>query len=317
MGTEFVEALEKNDIQAIRNIAKSDRHNHGFLGGRLEYFARQFDINIEKPSSTLQGLEGMHAWIVEKFLPHFEGADGFEKAYEAAFFAAKQDGIAVLEMNIDVTHRSLYNGSVTTLINVLEEIHQRIAPEICFIPEIGFNRCSDVKELLDWFEPYLDAEYFQSIDLYAMESAQPIENFREIFRLAKEKGMKRKAHIGEFGPAESIVKAIEALDLDAVQHGISAADSQDVMAYLRERRIPLHICPTSNVRLGRIDRYSVHPIRTLFDNGVSVTVNSDDIAIFDTSVSDEYVHLYHANVFSASELNEIRENGLRDGDKSA
>ena len=76
------------------------------------------------------------------------------------------------------------------------------------------------------------------------------------------------------------------------------------------RRIPLHICPTSNIRLGRIHGYSVHPIRTLFDHGVSVTINSDDIAIFDTSVSEEYVHLYQANVFSASELDAIREYGL-------
>lgn len=310
MRNAFIDALNTRDMQAITRIAKSDRHNHGFLGGRLPYFAQQFGIEIEPPPSTLQGLDGMHAWFVEQFFPHFEGAAGFERTYEAAFFAAQQDGITILEMNIDVTHRSLYDGSVTTLIEVLEGIHHRIAPNIHFIPEIGFSRYSDVRELLDWFTPYLETEYFQSIDLYATEFAQPIENFREIYRLAKEKGMKRKAHIGEFGPAESLIEAIETLDLTAIQHGISAAESQDVMAYLQERQIPLHICPTSNVRLGRVEAYAVHPIRTLFDHGICVTINSDDIAIFDTSVSEEYVHLLNENVFSASELNQIRENGL-------
>lgn len=310
MGKEFVDALQKNDMQAITRIAKSDRHNHGFLGGRLDYFKRQFGIEIEEPLSSMSGLEGMHVWLAEKFFPHFEGADGFEKAYEAAFFTAKEDGIAILEMNIDVTHRALYHGSVAALIDALDGIHQRIAPEMQFIPEIGFNRNIDAKELLEWFAPYLEMEYFQSIDLYATESSQPIERFQEIYQLAKARGMKRKAHIGEFGSAGSIIEAIETLELDAIQHGISAADSQDVMRYLQERQIPLHICPTSNIRLGRIQAYSVHPIRTLFDHGVSVTINSDDIAIFDTSVSEEYVHLYQANVFSASELDAIREYGL-------
>ena len=163
------------------------------------------------------------------------------------------------------------------------------------------------------FEPYLDVEYFQSIDLYGTEFGQPIEKFCAIYKLAKEKGLKRKARVGEFGPADSIMEAIETLDLDAVQHGISAAESPEVIAYLRERQIPLHICPTSNVRLGRVDSYSVHPIRKLFDQGVTVTINSDDIAIFDASVSDEYISLYQANVFTATELNAIRMNGLQVG----
>lgn len=307
----FIEALENLDKQALKQIPKSDRHNHGFLGGRRSYFLKQFGIKIENPPDKLNGLDGMHEWISSHFFPNFTGREGFERAYEAAFFAAKQDGVSILEMNIDVTHHSLYNGSVATLVSVLDEIHHRIAPNILFIPEIGFNRENDVKELLEWFEPYLDVEYFQSIDLYGNEFGQPIENFCTIYKIAKEKGIRRKAHVGEFGPADSIMEAIETLDLDAVQHGISAAESPEVITYLRERQIPLHICPTSNVRLGRVDNYSVHPIRKLFDQGVNVTINSDDIAIFDASVSDEYISLYQANVFTAAELNVIRMNGLQ------
>ena len=310
MRKEFIEALENKDFQTIKKIEKSDLHNHGLLGGRLDYFKRRFGIDIKNPPYKLNGLEGMHTWVTEKFLPHFAGPDGFEKTYEAAFAEAKNDGIAVLEMNIDVSFRSFYDGSVKKLINVLAGIHQRIAPEIQFIPEIGFNRYVDAKKLLEWFEPYLDYDYFQSVDLYATEFCQPIENFKDIYMLAKGKGMKRKAHVGEFGSAESIVEAIETLELDAIQHGISAVDSKDVMKYLQARNITLNICPTSNIRLSRVKNYAVHPIRALFDNGVSVTINSDDIAIFDTSVSEEYLHLYNAKVFSALELNEIRENGL-------
>jgi adenosine deaminase len=306
----FNDALKNGDVQELRRFKKSDRHNHGFLGGCLDYFAREFGIYIERPPSIYQGIEELQAWVDNKFLPRFEGASGFEKTYEASFFTAKQDGVTSLEMNIDVMHTSRFNGSVGTLINVLERIHQHIAPDIQFVPEIGFNRHIDASILLEWFEPYLDYDYFQSIDLYATEFVQPIKNFKEIYKLAKEKGMKLKAHIGEFGSPESIVEAIEILDLDAVQHGIRAVESQDVMEYLKERQIPLHVCPTSNVRLGIIKDYSSHPIRTLFDYGIYVTINSDDIAAFDSSLSEEYLHLYEANLFSASELNRIRENGL-------
>ena len=130
--------------------------------------------------------------------------------------------------------------------------------------------------------------------------------------MAKDAGLRLKAHTGEWGDANSVQRAVEELGLDEVQHGIAAAEFKAVMRFLADHRIRLNICPTSNVMLGRVDSVAVHPIRKLYDAGVRVTVNTDDLLMFGQSVSDEYLNLYRAGVFSAAELDQIRQNGLRD-----
>lgn len=104
--------------------------------------------------------------------------------------------------------------------------------------------------------------------------------------------------------------AIQVLEPDTIQHGIVAAESKDLMHRLAQDGITLNICPTSNLRLRRVESYGTHPIRTLFDAGVSVTINSDDIMLFESNVTDEYFQLFDHEVFSANELNSIRINGL-------
>ena len=122
--------------------------------------------------------------------------------------------------------------------------------------------------------------------------------------------MKLKAHVGEFGGAEEVRRTIEVLDLDEVQHGIAAAESVEVMQWLSEHQIRLNVCPTSNVMLGGVPDLASHPIRVLFDSGVPVTINTDDLMIFGQSVSEEYRNLYQAGVFSAEELEDIRRASL-------
>ena len=107
-------------------------------------------------------------------------------------------------------------------------------------------------------------------------------------------------------------RAVEELELDEVQHGIAAAQSSSVMKFLADNRIRLNICPTSNVLLGRVESLAVHPIRKLYDAGVKVTVNTDDVLVFGQSVSDEFLNLYRAGLFGAAELDELRQNGLSD-----
>jgi hypothetical protein len=121
-----------------------------------------------------------------------------------------------------------------------------------------------------------------------------------------------EAHVGEWGSADSVQRAVEELELDEVQHGIAAAQSTSVMKFLADNRIRLNICPTSNVLLGRADSLAGHPIRKLYDAGVKVTINTDDVLVFGQSVSDEFLNLYRAALFDAAELDEIRQNGLID-----
>ena len=140
----------------------------------------------------------------------------------------------------------------------------------------------------------------------------PIERFVPVYRRAKVAGLKLKAHVGEWGDADDVWRAVELLELDEVQHGLAAAASPTVMRFLADHRIRLNMCPTSNLMLGRVSALASHPIRQLYDAGVRVTVNTDDTLMFGQSVSDEFLNLFRAGVFSAAELDRIRLNGLSD-----
>lgn len=96
-----------------------------------------------------------------------------------------------------------------------------------------------------------------------------------------------------------------------MQHGIAAIDSEEVVNFLINNHIRLNITPTSNVKLGRVRNLKSHPIRELYYSGVDVTINSDDILIFDSDVSKEYLRLYEAETLTADDLDKIRVNGLR------
>jgi adenosine deaminase len=150
------------------------------------------------------------------------------------------------------------------------------------------------------------------LDLSGDELAQPIEVFKPLYRAAKNQGMRLKAHVGEWGTADDVRRAVEVLELDEVQHGIAAAESLSVMRFLADHQIRLNICPTSNILLGRVARIQDHPIRKLFDAGVIVTVNSDDAIVFGAGVSEELLSLYQVGVFTAEELDQIRRWGLHD-----
>ena len=82
------------------------------------------------------------------------------------------------------------------------------------------------------------------------------------------------------------------------------------MRFLADNHIQLNVCPSSNVMLGYVKDYREHPIRILADNGVRVTINTDDLLIFDSSIENEYLQLYCAGTLSVGQLDEIRRVGL-------
>ncbi|MCX6268790.1 MAG: adenosine deaminase [Bacteroidetes bacterium] len=296
-------------ISDFRALPKSDLHNHCLLGGKRSVIEKHLGRKLSTFKAEQTGIGDLNRWIEREFRPFFQLPDAFEKAVEAAFIQAKFDGITRLEMSIDVLFGTIFNVSAGRIVDVLKKYHHSVAPEIDFCPELGFPRNRSLRTLLAGFEPFPDFQYFQSIDLYDDEFAQPIANFKELYRYAKKLGMKCKAHAGEFGSAESVKEAVEMLELDAVQHGIGAAGSPAVMRWLADHKIPLNVCPTSNIKLKRVRSYKTHPIRILFDHGVKVTINTDDALVFGDGVSEQYLQLLRHGVFTMDELEVIRRNG--------
>ena len=137
------------------------------------------------------------------------------------------------------------------------------------------------------------------------------QNFKSIYRRAKTEGLRLKAHVGEWGTAEDVRRAVDYLELDEVQHGIAAVEDSSVVRFLADNHIRLNITPSSNYLLGRVKDLKSHPIAALYRNGVDVTINSDDVLIFDSDVSKEYLRLYQSGCLNAQELEDIRMNGLK------
>lgn len=188
------------------------------------------------------------------------------------------------------------------------ELSTEESPDVVFMPEIALNSFTPIDKMNSMLEQFLDQHYFKSLDMYGDETA--LCNFKKMFKIAKEKGLILKAHVGEFGSAELVREVVEELELDQVQHGIAAANSKSVMKWLCDNKIQLNVCLSSNVFLCRVLDFKTHPIRKLHDNGIKVTINTDDMLIFNQSISDEFFNLYYTGLFNATELNEIRGNGL-------
>ena len=307
----FIEALKSEDLGAIRSFPKSDLHNHFVLGGNREYLLKKTGYKIESISKTLTSMNEMDAWSAKYIRNRFNSTEGRKLLIEATFAQAKYDGVTILEIGEDVWGLGeFFHNDIEELIYAFQEANDRIAPEIELRLQIGLSRHCTVDYLEECLKNFWGHREFYSIDLYGDELAQPIENFIPIYEKAAENGLVLKAHVGEWGTAQDIVTAVKALHLNEVQHGIAAVQDKDVIGFLVENNIRLNITPSSNVLLGRVDDMSHYPIAQLYRKGVNVTINSDDVLIFDSDVSKEHLRLYQSGCLTAEELDDIRLRGL-------
>jgi aminodeoxyfutalosine deaminase len=120
------------------------------------------------------------------------------------------------------------------------------------------------------------------------EVGVPRAQFKPYFDKARAAGLHSMPHAGETTGPETVWEAVRELGAERIGHGIAAARDPELMAYLAEHRITLEVCPTSNVRTRAVPSLAEHPLRTLVDAGVPVTVNSDDPPMFGTTIEEEY-----------------------------
>jgi aminodeoxyfutalosine deaminase len=135
------------------------------------------------------------------------------------------------------------------------------------------------------------------------------EPFRELFQEARDAGLRLTAHAGETMGPESIWAALN-IGAERIGHALSAQLDSDLMEVLAERQVPLEICVTSNVRTGCCPTLEEHPVRRYFDAGLMVTLNSDDPAMFESDLQDEYRVAHDAFGFTAEHLRELAANSI-------
>ncbi|AEH08321.1 MULTISPECIES: adenosine deaminase [Protofrankia] len=118
----------------------------------------------------------------------------------------------------------------------------------------------------------------------------PRPQFAEAFTVARDAGLHRVPHAGETTGARTIWDALEYLHAERIGHGIRALDDPALVEHLRAHHIPLEVCPTSNLRTGVVADYPDHPLPTLIELALPVSLNSDDPPMFGTTLRDEYLH---------------------------
>lgn len=299
----FIKALEKNDVNLIKKIPKAEFHNHSALGCDRKLLT-QYGVHIPN-FEEINSIEEMNVFS-KKYVSKFtKTEEGFKILIENAVISAINDGVVVLETSIDFRFFKFYNNIEQGLV-FLKKLIQKYQDKISLRYDIGLSRKSYNIQFEKLIIELIDSKMFSGIDLYGDEAYNDLSKFKNIYKYAKNMGMKLKAHVGEFGDAKDIINTIKYLDLNVVQHGINIVYSKEDMIYAKEKGIVFNICPTSNIVLKRAKSFSEHPIRLMYDMGLKITINTDDLLIFNSTLSNEYLKLYNSKVFNVKELNEIR-----------
>src|SRR5207253_2631765 len=173
------------------------------------------------------------------------------------------------------------------------------------VRQVGAEAARDVFEVAVHYRD----RHVVGVGIGGDEQKAPPELFRDAYAYASDNGLRLTAHAGETAGPESIWGAIN-LRAERIGHGLTAAQDPDLVEELAQRQVPIEICITSNVRTGCCKTVSEHPVKQYFDHGLMITVNTDDPAMFGTTLSHEYQLAQQAFAFTDEHLRELARNSF-------
>ncbi|MFJ7749328.1 adenosine deaminase [Arthrobacter sp. NPDC097144] len=149
-----------------------------------------------------------------------------------------------------------------------------------------------------------------AVGLDSAEMGYPPEGFIQLYRMAREAGLKCVAHAGEEGPSHYIEQALDLLLVDRIDHGLRCLDDSELVERLVRDQVPLTLCPFSNVRLRSVDTLADHPLPQMLARGLNVSVNSDDPAYFGGYVDDIFAQLRQTFDLTPDQLAKLAANSV-------
>ncbi|GGK45368.1 adenosine deaminase [Streptomyces flaveus] len=176
---------------------------------------------------------------------------------------------------------------------------------MCFLRD---ESAESAMRTLDAAKPYLDR--IVGVGLDSAEVGHPPGKFREVYEAAAALGLRRVAHAGEEGPPAYISEALDVLGAERIDHGLSCMKDPALVERLVRERVPLTVCPLSNVRLRAVDILAQHPLPAMLDAGLLCTVNSDDPAYFGGYVDDNFHAVHETLGLSHERLRELARNSF-------
>jgi len=176
---------------------------------------------------------------------------------------------------------------------------------LCFLRHLSAD---DAMDTLNQALPYADT--IAAVGLDSSESGHPPAKFASVFERARAAGFLTVAHAGEEGPPAYIHEALDLLQIKRIDHGVRSEEDPQLLTRLANERIPLTVCPLSNVKLRVFDRIERHNLKRLLERGLCVTVNSDDPAYFGGYVADNYLAVCNGLGLSRAQVAQLASNSI-------
>jgi adenosine deaminase len=287
------------DAALFRDLPKAEVHVHlegTFEPALLENWAREAGVAMPRPRERLLEFQGLADFL--EFLDWACGlastADRVAELARAFCQRLADDGTGYADLIINPTHWSAWHGRLRPLLDALEagfrEAEEDGLPTagLCVSllrTQTGDEAAQLVDDLVAWRHPRVVA---LSVDGNEATAGRTGPRFAQAFREAARSGLRRTVHAGESSGPEGVWDAIDWLGADRIDHGVRAIEDAKLMDVLAQRRIPLGICPSSNLALKVYPSLAAHPIDALRRGGVPVSINTDDPSLLSTSLPREY-----------------------------
>ena len=314
--------------ELLRALPKTDLHCHLDGSMRLKtILALAAEQKVKLPAETEDGLaRAIHMGEVCKSLEDYlvafdvtlsvlQTADAlYRSAYELAIDAAAEN-VKYLEVRYSPALHQQKGLKMTTIVDsVLEGLRaaKRETGIKCGLIVCGIRHMSPQTSvrLAELCVAYKNRGVI-AFDLAGAEVNFPAKDHKDAFQLILKNNVNCTAHAGEaYGP-ESISQAIHFLGAHRIGHGTRLREDGDLLNYINDHRIPLEVCPTSNVQTGAVTDLKSHPLKFYFDYGLRVTINTDNRLITDTTVTKEYWTAHQEMGLSLEDLTTIMVSGFK------
>lgn len=306
-----------NQIELIRALPKAELHVH--IEGTFEpelMFAIAQRNQIQIPYQSVEEVKQAYNFHnLQSFLDiYYAGAnvlvyeqDFYDLAW-AYFEKCAEDRVVHTEMFFDPqTHTERGVAFATVLAGLkraCKDAQEKLGISsqliMCFLRHLSEEKAF---ETLEQALPFKDD--IIAIGLDSSEVGHPPAKFERVFAKAREAGFLIVAHAGEEGPPAYIWEALDLLKVNRIDHGVRSEEDEQLMARLIAEKMPLTVCPLSNLKLCVVNDMGEHNIRRLLQKGVHVTVNSDDPSYFGGYMNDNFIAIQQALDLSNDELKQL------------
>ena len=278
--------------QLISALPKAELHLHieGSLEPQLMWDLAQ-KHKIELPFSSVEGIQAAYQFdSLQSFLDlYYQGADvlrdedDFFQLMWAYLSKCHEQNVVHTEIMFDPqthTERGIdYSVFMAGFARAIEKAQLELGISVYLI--LSFLRHLSEQSALETLAqatPYYSM--ITAVGLDSSELGNPPSKFERVFAQSKALGFKLVAHAGEEGPPEYVWEAIRLLNVNRIDHGVRSSEDPLLMEYLKTHQLPLTVCPLSNLKLCVVDDLAKHNILELLNDGLMVTVNSDDPSYF-------------------------------------